>query len=406
MNRREFLKQTSIAGVASGILLPAAFSKASEGETSWISPSQSKDWLARWEKNILGDSQSSRPCDKEMGEELGWLVSPYLDGFHQGYRVTHDPKWVAMLMDWADACLRRSVKEPDGFIGWPKLTTDHAQGKDFYADSLLGEAMLLRPIVLMAGEILKTPTLLEKWDAKARDWLEFAGMIFQKWDARGCWREVKDGGLWVVPPFGIDKKAGQWTDDYAQRATAGFSHPANKQNHIARWQLAMHDVAKKPAYLERAEKWFRLMKSRMRTQEHGKYFVWNYWDPAGPWDYQRGSTRHWVGVHPNGEYYAIDVEGIAAAFEHSLVFTRDDIDRLVATNRDFMWNQKLPGVKFRRIDGGGSDLRWKNTPGMLWTPLVQYDETLRKIFVATNDPGGWGGMAPTPWFLALAARTG
>jgi hypothetical protein len=92
-----------------------------------------------------------------------------------------------------------------------------------------------------------------------------------------------------------------------------------------------------------------------------------------------------------------------AAFEHGLVFTRDDIQRLIATNRDFMWNQQVEGASFQRIDGGKPDARWKDSPGLLWTVLVPYDETLRKIFLANHDPASWGGLAVTPWFLAREA---
>jgi len=53
-----------------------------------------------------------------------------------------------------------------------------------------------------------------------------------------------------------------------------------------------------------------------------------------------------------GTYYTIDVFGIVAAYEHGLVFTKEDLDRLIATNRDFMWNQQIQGAKFQRIDGG------------------------------------------------------
>jgi hypothetical protein len=142
----------------------------------------------------------------------------------------------------------------------------------------------------------------------------------------------------------------------------------------------------------------------MKTRESGKYWVWNYWEPAGPWDYRSdGSARHWVGVHPNGGYYGIDVEGMVAAFEHELVFTRDDINRLIATNRDFMWNQQLKDAKFQRIDGGEPDARWKDSPGVLWTALVPYDETLRKVFLKNHEPASWGGLAMTPWFLTSEA---
>jgi hypothetical protein len=101
------------------------------------------------------------------------------------------------------------------------------------------------------------------------------------------------------------------------------------------------------------------MKSRLKLREDGKDFVGNYWEPAGPWDYKAdGSPKHWVGVHPNGGYYGIDVEGIVSAFEHGLVFKKPDIDRLIATNRDFMWNRQLSGARFQRIDGGQPDPRW------------------------------------------------
>jgi hypothetical protein len=146
------------------------------------------------------------------------------------------------------------------------------------------------------------------------------------------------------------------------------------------------------------------MKSRMKLREDGKYYVWNYWDPAGPWDNKAdGSLKHWVGVHPNGGYYTIDVEGIAAAYEHGLVFTKEDIERLVATNRDFMWNKQVAGASFQRIDGGKPDQRWAKSPGVLWTALTPYDETLRKVFEANHAPATWGGLSMTPWYLARFA---
>jgi hypothetical protein len=395
MNRREFLKDLALAAAA----LPSV------GDNVLGAPDAdpTQDWLARWEKNILGSARS-RYCDREMSEEIGWMVSPFLNGFYYGYRATGDAKWVALLVDWADSWIKRGVKEPDGFLGWPKSGTGGAIEEGFYTDSLLGEAMALRPVVLMADEILKTPALKDKFGSQAQAYLKLAAQVFEKWDSRGCWREVADGGLWVVPLYGIDPKTGQWTEGYVRRTTDGFSNPDNKENHIARWLLAMYDVTKKPIYRERAEKWFRLMKSRMKTRENGKYFVWNYWDPAGPWDYKAdGSPRHWVGIHPNGGYYQIDAEAIIAAFEHGLVFTKEDIQRLIATNRDFMWNQQVTGARFQRIDGGSADPRWRNSPGVLWTSLVPYDETLRKVFLANHNPSGWGGLSATPWFLAREA---
>ena len=387
MRRRAFLETGAAAALlaGSGTSAPAG-----------IDPVTRKEWLERWEKNILQYARERR-CDTETGEEIGWLISPYLNGFYYGYLATREMKWVEMLVDWTDSWIRRGTGEPDGFTGWPKENADgHPDGR--YGDSMLGEAMALRPVVLMASEILKDSALGKKFADKARRYLDLAGRIFEKWDSRGCWRPVKEGGVWVETPFGIDRQSGKWTVSYAARKTGGFTHPDNKENEIARWMLAMHDVTKKPVYRDRAEGWFRVMQSRMKTREGGKYFVWNYWEPAGPWDYKSdGSPKHWVGVHPNGGYYQIDVAAIVAAYEHGLVFTREDIRRLIATNRDFMWNHEIRGARFRRIDGGEPDPRWKNSPGVLWHALAPHDATLRNIFITNHRATGWGAMSATPW---------
>jgi hypothetical protein len=364
-----------------------------------------EDWLARWQKNILADSRN-RYCDKEMGEELGWLVSPFVNGFYYGYLATGDAKWIDRLIDWFDAVIKRGVKEPDGYIGWPKAAGASTEAvPNFTTDNQLGEAMLLRPMVLMAGEILKNPALKDKYGKKAREYIGLSEQVFEKWDHRGAWREIPAGGVWVVPPFGLEAaaeaNASHWTDGYDRRTKDGFTLPANKQNLIAGWLIAMHDVTGKPIYRQRASQWWSVMKSRMRLGKDGKYFVWNYWDAAGPWDSKAdGSLKHWVGVHPNGGYYGIDVEGIVTAYEHGLVFTKEDIARLIATNRDFMWNQQVTGAAFQRVDGGAPDKRWAKSPGVLWAALAPYDPTLRKIFEANHDPADWGGLASTPQWLA------
>jgi hypothetical protein len=403
MSRRLFLKEASVMAGIVGLAGVVAGTEplAARGRRAKMDETRAREWLSRWEANILSDARN-RYCDKEMGEEIGWLVSPFLNGFYYGYLATGDAKWVALLVDWADSVIRRSVKEPDGYLGWPKADGASTSAvPDFSTDNQLGEAMGLRPMVLMADTIRKTPALQAKYGGKAREYLALAEQVYHKWDSRGCWREVEHGGLWVVPPFGLDAKTGKWTEGYDRRKTDGFSHPANKQNFIADWLIAMYDVTKKPVYRDRAEKWWRQMKSRMKLRESGKYYVWNYWDPGGPWDYKPdGTAKHWIGVHPNGGYYGIDVEGIVNAYEHGLVFTRAEIDRLIATNRDFMWNKQIKGAKFQRLDGGEPDPRWKESPGVLWTALVPYDDTLRKIFEANHNSASWGGLSATPHYLA------
>ena len=106
MTRRRVLQ---LAAAAAGVYyLPDSLSAQSPPNStvspaaSGLDPVLSKDWLARWEKQILADAHN-RYCDHEMGEELGWLVSPFLNGFYYGYLATSDPRWVERLIDWSDA---------------------------------------------------------------------------------------------------------------------------------------------------------------------------------------------------------------------------------------------------------------------------------------------------------------
>src|SRR6185369_16418366 len=108
MKRRTFLSQMALVTTAMTSLPITALSVA---ETQSVT-NQPKDtasdgalkteWLARWEKNILGDSRN-RYGDKETGEELGWRVSPFLNGFYFGFLATHEPKWIEKLIDWTDS---------------------------------------------------------------------------------------------------------------------------------------------------------------------------------------------------------------------------------------------------------------------------------------------------------------
>jgi hypothetical protein len=115
-----------------------------EGRAPWRPDA---DWLARWEAKILASARA-RYCDTETGEEIGWLISSFLDGFRYGWLATGDVRWVERLVDWTDAWIRRGVREPDGYLGWPKGGSGGKRSSELQADSLLGEAMALRPIVL------------------------------------------------------------------------------------------------------------------------------------------------------------------------------------------------------------------------------------------------------------------
>ena len=321
-----------------------------------------------------------------MGEEIGWLISPFLEGFYYGYLVTDDALWIDRLFDWTDAWVRRGLREPDGYLGWPKVGaagTDVDNLESFYTDSLLGEAMVLRPVVLAATTILKDPLLYRRYGQKARGYIDLANTTFEKWDRHGAWRAAGDGMISVVLPYGIDQHTGRWTEREGEKENTrvGFSHPANKANLVAMWLLAMADATGKPTYRARAAAWFRVMKSRLRPRIDGTYRIWNYWEPAGPWDYHPGLRRylgltvpkHWIGVHPKAGYYEIDVKAMVTAYQHGVVFTALDIEYLIRT-----------AIATARQ----------------WAALAPYDATIQTRFEQELRPDGWESISLVPWYLA------
>ncbi len=404
-SRRTWLAAAGVAtaGAVLGGKLRAA-PGVDAGESVPLTEARAREWWAAWERSIAAEARR-RYCDTEMGEQLGWLLGPFLNGFASAHESSGDEQWLERLADWAGAWLRRGVEEPDGHRGWPKRGSGGTIEQGYFTDSLLGEAMAFRPLLATAVRVRAEPGLATRWGGEVSRWVEAAVQCAAKWEDRGAWREVKEGGVWVVLEFGLEEGVARWTDGYAQRTRTGFTHPANKQNHIARWLLALHRATGKAIYRERAEAWWRVMKSRIRKLEGGRRWVWNYWDPAGPWDRDAaGKPRHWVGVHPNGGYYGIDAEGMVDAFEHHCVFDRQDMDALVRTQLEFMWNGRVAGAAFSRLDGGVPDPRWKESPGVLWEALTPYSKTLREVFEAGHSPRGWGGLASTPWYLAMLRR--
>ena len=200
-----------VAGLLLAALLchaQAAPNRAALGMTlTKMDPAKQKDWLARWDKALVKDVKGFPVCESVLGEDLGFVMTPAMDSFYYGYMATKDPKYVDMLVDWTDVLIKRAVKEPDGYVGWPCLK---AAGTDvdnldntYNADSMLGEAMVFRPIVQMAREMTTDPALKEKYGAKGESYVKFAERLYAKWAERGGWRPSGEGGLIsLVLPYG------------------------------------------------------------------------------------------------------------------------------------------------------------------------------------------------------------
>jgi len=137
------------------------------------------------------------------------------------------------------------------------------------------------------------------------------------------------------------------------------------------------------------------MKSRMKNARERSILCWNYWEPAGPWDYKSDGRPSIGWGCIQRRILRIDVEAIVSAREHGLVFEQEDMGRLIATNGISCGTRRWRARRFSGWTEGRRTRGVEDSPGVLWTALAPYDETLRRYFSPTTsrEVGRAGGDA-------------
>ena len=191
IGRREFLWRTAALALPPAACCISSLASFGGESTPGVEQALRKDWLARWEKNIVKDARN-RYCDTETGEEIGWLVSPFLNGFYYGYLATQDAKWADML-DGLGRCLDQAGREGAGRA--------HRLAEGRRRQHQLGARPLHRqPAGRGDGTAPRGPDgrcdlenaarSNRSTGRRPRNTSSWPNETFDKWDERGCWREV------------------------------------------------------------------------------------------------------------------------------------------------------------------------------------------------------------------------
>jgi hypothetical protein len=160
--------------------------------------------------------------------------------------------------------------------------------------------------------------------------------------------------------------------------------------------LLLNRITGDKLFWNRAEKIYFTAKSHF--QYFDNHYCWNYWEPLAPGDVdlERKATRLWVGVHPwRSGYQAGEVGKIVEAYHYGMVFDEQDIQRIINTNLNVMWNKDKVNPKFINSNGLGA---YDDTSGLgsfkatyghsnvaknageLWTSLLDFDQTIRELY--------------------------
>lgn len=346
--------------------------------------------------NAYAENMINKPSfvENARGENFCWHARVGMDKFLENYELTRNTEWLDAGVRYFDFLISKMDTDPDGYKGW---IGPYGYDERFWQDSHVGDAILLTSILDFSVLVLEDKDLKSKYGAKANEYVRIAAKDFvEKYDKRGTWIEDGPYGSYV----GFDKflKPGnmtQWVHDPSV-SRARISHPFNKQMDAGQVCLRLHRLTGNKFYRDRAEKIFFTAKSHF--QLHGNHYHWNYYEPLTPGDIdlQKKETNHWVSVHPfRSGYQAGEVEKIAEAYHYGIVFSEEDMKRIINTNLEVMWNgDKLNpeyinsnhlGPKddttglaaFRRHYKTGN---FAKNAGQLWTGLLDFDQRIRDLY--------------------------
>ncbi len=209
------------------------------------------------------------------------------------------------------------------------------------------QGMVLTPVARFIETALKRPAS-DRYHGKAKQFLAVIEQHFLRGNEKSWIDTGDEAGAYRFTP--------EPTERYPNRIL-----PHNQYLALARTWLILADATKQPLYRERAVAMAKNFKRALRLVD-GAY-EWHYWD----W-IENGQPGH-SGVEDTSHGH-IDVGFLIEAARRGVVFTDQDVRRLVKTLLDRMWNGSTAEPRF----GGRVNTKEGNSlPLVDWSDLGQWD---------------------------------
>jgi hypothetical protein len=314
---------------------------------------------------------------KSDGELFCWHARIGADDLVLGYETTGDVRWLEQAVRYFDFLIGRLAKDPDGYEGWIGHTiwhvTKRADHSAYRADTKVGDALLLQPMLRFAELVKADPALADRFGAAARQYVDLAIRIgWEKWNGRGVYyRDASGLGSYRINPRFIDAKTWQWVP------APVFPHSENLNKHsaMAIVMLRLWRITGRVEFRTRAEEIMARLKHLFRLLPEEDRVIWNFWMPHGPHDLKGDKVASWMDVHPNRpSYQSEEVARMVEMYDSGLVFDRDDMRRLVNTNLAMMPAEA--NGQWRSANGA-------TTAGKIWPSLARFDERIRERWMQT-----------------------
>ncbi len=276
-------------------------------------------------------------------ETFCWVDFPKLSESLTAFELTENPDHLRDFVAGFEPFRAALTKGPEGLLGWygkpipplvdpakPDVQTCEIQ------DEFRAIGMLARFIVLANANEFNN--VRESYRALIED------QLMKKWDS-------------YYVDLGAKGATYRWNKDYIPTKSL-ITLPHEKQAIIIEGLLAASRAIGNPACRTRAEKLGVFLKSSMTVKDD--HYVWNYWTPAGDWDYVNGKARHWENVEPKGMWYSVTVASAVMLYDNNLVFDESDMQKLVATQMKVCWNSDLEKPEYAMVNGAKPGEKDKN----------------------------------------------
>ena len=311
----------------------------------------------------------------QTGELVCWQFAYDANDNLDSYEATKEVKYLEAAEKSYDSVVARILKDPDGYPGTIGPVTDGPETDPRWADTLIGDSLVAKPLLRFAEIVNADPKLKSRWEAKAQSYIDLSiKMCWEKWNHRDCYYEDASGfGSYHTHQLALEKED---LTKWVPRPELLFSLNLNKHYQAAVVFTRLWRLTGRVEFKKRAIAIFSRAKAMWRYYPEQDRVVWNFWMPHGAYDIEGTAPKSWVAVHPERPgYQAGEVADWVEAYDSGIVFEKIDLERIIRTN---LWmaggDPTVGNVQWKNADG-------TSNAGCLWTALARFDD---KIFKATE----------------------
>jgi len=374
----------------------ATAAAAQEDSPLKLAPAEHQKLFAEIKPIILRDGREPLPDLKDSGEGWFWVTGARIMPLIKAYCYSRDPAFLEAYVDLQKRVLAQRYvhpTEPDTWTGWwhfkkspkHKPGTWLSQPSDHYMVAH-GALVYYKPALVFIRMVRSDAELAKKYGDLADAWFkDITEREIPAWDKRGQWRDMGQRGGWygrgTAEP---DSQSHKIT--VRAKPGSGASLKYYDAHVFTACLVDLYRMTGRTWYRDRLEKCGRWFRSNWR--EKGRYVQWNWHDYAGPWDYETDAAgkrrpKFHAWAFQEGGFYDKDVRTAVACYDAGIVFSRQDMERLLRTNLEFQWLGNAKDPRFRTVDGKYShqnEATWGK--GALWTALSHFSPEVRELWWA------------------------